>query len=314
MRRALLAAALAAGAVTAAPGAASATETEIAMPGKYFLPARAQVVSGDRVVFRNADLVTHDVRVTVGPFDSGPIGRAGRWTQAFEMAGSYPFFCTLHPFMSGTVDVVNATIAATPDGVIAGEPLTLAGRAPAGTAEVGLVRVDADGTTHALPGAAPAADGTYALATPAVEGARYRVTTPRGDSPEVAPQVSARVEAHLTVRHRGGALRLQAHTAPAAHGLLATLELYDRWHYRWRARRTVRLDAHGTATFTLPAGVRTRARVALRRARGAVALVHSGVVRTRDGRPALDPDLIVPEHGTGHGAAPDAGAGGHAGH
>jgi plastocyanin len=313
VKRALLTATLAAGALVTAAGAASAAETEIVMPGKYFQPARLQIVAGDRVVFRNADIATHDVRVPAGPFDSGPLGRLGRWGQAFEVAGSYPFLCTLHPFMSGTLDVVNATIAASPEGVIAGEPLTLAGRAPAGAAEVGLLRVDADGTTHALPGAAAAADGAYALTTPAVEGARYRVTTPRGDSPEVAPRVSARVDAHLTVRHRGGTLRLQAHTAPAAHGLLATLELYDRWHYRWRARRTVRLDAHGTATFTLPAGVRTRARVALRRARGAVALVHSDVVRTRDGRPALDPDLIVPEHGAGHGA-PDAGSGGHAGH
>lgn len=314
MRRAALATALAAGALATATGAAAAAETEIVMPGKYFRPARLQIVAGDRVVFRNADIATHDVRVPAGPFDSGPLGRIGRWGQAFEVAGSYPYLCTLHPFMSGTLDVVNATIAASPAGVIAGEPLTLAGRAPAGTAEVGLVRVDADGTVHALPGAAPAADGAYALATPAVEGARYRVTTPRGDSLEVAPQVSARVETHLTLRHRGGTLRLQAHTAPAAHGLLATLELYDRWHYRWRARRTMRLDAHGMATFTLSSRVRTRARVALRRARGAVALVHSGVVRTRDGRPALDPDLIVPEHGGVHGAAPDADRGGHAGH
>ena len=140
------------------------------MPGKFFDPARFQLVAGDHALFVNADLVTHDVRVPAGPFDSGPMGRGARWDQAFETAGSYPFLCTLHPFMSGTAEVVNATIAASPEGVVAGEQLTISGRAPAGTAAVGLVRTDADGTATTLPGAAPAADGTYAIATPARRG------------------------------------------------------------------------------------------------------------------------------------------------
>jgi plastocyanin len=310
MRRALLAA----GTFLALAPPAGAAQTVVSIPGKFFEPARLQVVAGDTVVFRNGDLVPHDVRVPAGPFESGPISRLGAWSQSFDAPGSFPYLCTLHPFMSGALEVVPATIAASPEGVLAGEPLTLTGRAPAGTAEVGLVRVDADGAAHVLPGAAAGPDGAYALTTPAVEGARYRVTTPGGDSPELAPRVSARVAAHVTVRHRGRKLVVQARTAPAAPGLLATLELYDRWHYRWRAGRTVRLDAHGTASFTLPGRTRTRARVALRRARGSVALVHSGVVTTRDGKPAGDPDLIAPEHGAAHGPAQDPGSGGHAGH
>jgi plastocyanin len=314
-RAALLSAAAAAGALALA-GPAAAAVTEVSMPGKFFDPARFQLVAGDRVQFVNADLVTHDVRVPAGPFDSGPMRRSGRWEQAFETAGSYPFLCTLHPFMSGTAEVVNATIAAAPEGAVAGEKLTISGRARAGTAQIGLVRTAADGTVTVLPGTAPAADGTYAIATPAVAGARYRVTTPRGDSPEIAPQVSPRFDAHLGVRRRGGRLLLEAHTMPAAPGLVATLELYDRWHYRWRGRKAVRLDAQGKASFTLPASTRTFARVALRRKKGATTLAYSGIVRTRNGRPAGDPDLIRPAHG-GHGSGgerPAGGDGGHGGH
>jgi len=312
-RAALVSAAAAAGALALAGPAAAAT-TEVSMPGKFFDPARFQLVAGDRVLFINGDLVTHDVRVPAGPFDSGPMHRGLRWEQAFETAGSYPFLCTLHPFMSGTAEVVNATIAASPAGVVAGEKLMISGRARAGTAQVGLVRTAADGTETVLPGVAPAADGTYAIATPAVEGARYRVTTPRGDSPEIAPQVSARFDAHLGVRHRGGRLLLEAHTTPAAPGLVATLQLYDRWHYRWRGKQVVKLDAEGMASFTLPGSTRTFARVALRRKKGATVLAYSGIVRTRNGKPAGDPDLIKPAHGGGHGSGGEEPAGGHGGH
>ena len=58
----------------------------------------------------------------------------------FDQPGGYPFGCTLHAFMSGNLDVVAATLSAAPDGVLAGEPLTLSGRAPAGTALVGVER------------------------------------------------------------------------------------------------------------------------------------------------------------------------------
>ena len=314
MTRAALLSAVAATGALALAGPAAASTTQVSMPGKFFDPGRFQLVAGDQVQFVNADLVTHDVRVPLGPFDSGPMRRGARWDQTFESAGSYPFLCTLHPFMSGTAEVVNATIAASPDGVVAGEKLTISGRAPAGTAQVGLVRKDAGGTETVLPGAAPAADGTYAITTPAVEGARYRVRTPRGDSPEIAPQVSARVEAHIGVRHRGGRLVVEAHTMPAAPGLVATLQLYDRWHYRWRGRKSAKLDGEGMAAFTLPGSTRTFARVTLRRAKGGPVLAHSGVVRTRNGKPARDPDTIRPEHGGGHGPGGGEPAGGHGGH
>jgi plastocyanin len=313
-RAALLSAAAASGALALAGPAAAAT-TQVSMPGKFFDPARFQLVAGDHVLFVNSDLVTHDVRVPLGPFDSGPMSRGARWDQAFETAGSYPYLCTLHPFMSGTAEVVNATIAAAPERLVAGEKLTISGRAPAGTAQVGLVRANADGTSTTLPGAAPAADGTYAITTTAAEGARYRVTTPRGDSPEIAPQVSARVEAHVSVRHRGRKLVVEAHTMPAAPGLFASLQLYDRWHYRWRGRRTAKLDADGMAAFTLPGSTRTYARVVLRRSKGGTALATSGVVRSRNGKPARDPDTIRPAHGGGHGSGGGEGAGGgHGGH
>jgi len=289
-----------------APAAANAETATIAMPGKFFDPVRSTVVAGDVVVFRNNDLVTHDVRVGGGLFDSGPILRFTSWSQQFDVPGSLPFVCTLHAFMNGNLDVVAATLAAAPDGVLAGEPLELSGRAAAGTARIGVEQSLAGGEWSAVgAGAAPAADGSFATTVPAVEGASYRVTTPVGASPPVTPRVTARVDIHLAVERTRRHATVRVHTMPATTGFTATLELYSRWRFRWRATRRVKLDADGGASFRLPASRRSFARVALSRAPRGPVLVRSGTVKLRTGRAAVDPDLITPSPG---------GPGGHGGH
>ena len=295
-----------AAAALAAPAAAGADDLEVRMPGKYFEPARVTSVAGDRITFRNSDLATHNVRIAGGVFDSGPILRFTSWTQAVDQPGEYPFVCTLHAFMSGNLSVVAATLAAAPDGVLAGEALTLSGRAPAGTAQVGVERSTPEGAWVAAGAATPAPDGTFAASTPAVEGASYRVTTPAGASPQVTPRVTARVELHVALRRGKRHATLQVHAMPAPPGMVATLELYARWRYRWRAHRTVELDPHGGASFRLPASLRTYARVSLRRHPRGPALVLSHVLRTSDGRTAPDPDMITPP-ASGHGGGVHSG-------
>ena len=129
------------------------------------------------------------------------------------------------------------------------------------------------------------------------------MTTPAGASQAVTPRVTARIEVHLGVRHKRRRTTVDVHAMPAPRGFVATLELYSRWHYRWRSHRTVKLDRHGAAAFRLPASRRTYARVALKRERSGPALVRSGVVKLWNGRPARDPDGITPPtpHGGGHG-------------
>jgi hypothetical protein len=96
---------------------------------------------------------------------------------------------------------------------------------------------------------------------------------------------------------------LSAHAMPAPAGMVATLQVYDRWHYRWRGRRTTALGHHGEVSFRVPRGPRTYARVVLRRPKGK-ALVASRVLRTSDGREVPDPDTLtmpMPHGGGGHG-------------
>ncbi len=300
IRRALLAAALA----LAAPGVASAATETISMPGKFFDPPRSTVVAGDLVVFRNSDLVSHDVRFAAGLFDSGVMARFTSWSQQFDQPGGYPFACTLHPFMSGSLDVVAATLAAAPDGVLAGEPLLLSGRARAGTGQLVVERSVGGGEWLATgASAAPAPDGTFSARVAAAEGASYRVATPAGPSQVVTPRVTASVDVHVAVRRARRRTTVDVHAMPAPHGFVATLELYSRWHYRWRPHRSAKLDSHGAAAFRLAPARRAYARVSLRRRRGGPALARSDVVKLWNGRAARDPDAIAPPapHGGGHG-------------
>jgi plastocyanin len=304
MRRAVAAVAL----LLAAPAGARAETTTISMPGKFFEPPHATMVAGDTVLFRNNDLVTHNV--VIRPFGSGPLTRFTSWTQQIDQPGGYPFVCTLHAFMSGNLDVVAATLAAAPDGVLAGERLTLSGRTTAGTAHVGIEQSVSGGAWSAVgAGAEPAPDGTFTTTVPAVEGASYRVTTPAGPSPVVTPRITARVDVHVHVERKGRHAFVHVHTMPSVTGYTATLELYSRWHFRWRARRHAKLDGHGSATFRLPAKPRRLARVVLRRIRRGPAMVHSGVVKLPAGAPARDPDRLLPG---GTGSDGTAGHGGHA--
>jgi plastocyanin len=300
IRRALLTTAL----VLLAPGLARAETRTISMPGKFFDPARSTVVAGDLVVFRNSDLVAHDVRIAGGLFDSGVMPRFATWSQQLDQPGGYPFICTLHAFMSGNLDVVAATLSAAPDGVLAGEPLTLSGRARAGTGAIAVERsVGGGGWTATGASAKPEADGTFSARVPAAEGASYRVMTPAGPSQVVTPRVTAKIAVHIGVRRGKRRTTVDVHAMPAPRGFVATLELYSRWHYRWRARRSVKLDSHGAAAFRLPSSRRTYARVTLARQRSGPALVRSHVVKLWNGRRARDPDAITPPapHGGGHG-------------
>lgn len=67
-------------------------------------PANARV--GQRVVWRNADTMPHTATATAGSFDTGLLA-PGASSAPFSMAtaGSFPYLCTLHPGMVGTLIV-----------------------------------------------------------------------------------------------------------------------------------------------------------------------------------------------------------------
>jgi plastocyanin len=276
---------LAAAAALAVPATASADDFAVSMPGKFFDPQRLTIVAGDQVSWRNADFVSHDVRATNGAFDSGAIGRSGVWLHRFDTAGGYPLVCSIHPFMTGQIDVLGATLSGPKTAVVAGESVTLQGRAPAGSGSVSLEEQGAGGAWAPVSSAAAGADGAFSFTMPARETAAYRAVSSAGASQPVTVNVSARVELDVQV-HKG---RVMVETMPASKGLVATLQLYSRERFTYRRIAHVKTGRKGMAEFRLRHGLRGTVRVLLSRAVRGPALGVSHAVRLRDGRRVANP-------------------------
>lgn len=60
---------------------------------------------GATVTFVNDDDDAHTVTSTDGLFDSKGLDTHGAWKHVFSKAGTYHYFCELHPFMKGTIVV-----------------------------------------------------------------------------------------------------------------------------------------------------------------------------------------------------------------
>jgi plastocyanin len=79
-----------------------------------FSPGDFTVDVGTRVTFANRGAALHTVTARDGSFDSGLIRASGTYRRVFATPGTFPYLCTLHPAMSGTIRVRSATGAAAP--------------------------------------------------------------------------------------------------------------------------------------------------------------------------------------------------------
>jgi plastocyanin len=77
----------------------------VRIQGFAFHPATLTVSPGETVTFVNDDDDAHTVTSRDRLFDSGGLDTHERWSHRFEAAGTYPYFCALHPMMIGTIVV-----------------------------------------------------------------------------------------------------------------------------------------------------------------------------------------------------------------
>jgi plastocyanin len=91
--------------VNAQQGAPATAEVKV--DNFSFSPATLTVAAGTTVTWTNRDDIPHTVVSTDDPkaFKSKVLDTDEKFTFTFSKAGTYPYFCSVHPKMTGTVVV-----------------------------------------------------------------------------------------------------------------------------------------------------------------------------------------------------------------
>jgi plastocyanin len=105
-----------------APSSGGATVTSVSMVvgssvptnGKFFDPEKVETTVGSMVTWNNEDSLPHTVTSGVvendspipdGKFDSGIMDQGDSFPFVFDATGEYPYYCMIHPWMTGQVTV-----------------------------------------------------------------------------------------------------------------------------------------------------------------------------------------------------------------
>jgi plastocyanin len=77
--------------------------TEVKIDNFSFGPATLTVAVGTSVTWTNRDDIPHTVVSTDGAFKSKVLDTDEKFSFTFSKAGTYPYFCSIHPKMTGKV-------------------------------------------------------------------------------------------------------------------------------------------------------------------------------------------------------------------
>ena len=72
-----------------------------------FSPAQLSVAAGSTVTWENHDDMPHTIVNDATPreFKSAPLDSGDHFSQTFAKPGTYKYFCSIHPHMTGTIVV-----------------------------------------------------------------------------------------------------------------------------------------------------------------------------------------------------------------
>jgi amicyanin len=92
----------------AKPAAAKAADHTVKITGMKFATPKLTVKVGETVKWVNEDTAPHTVTTTSGPakLDSGTLQKGDSWSYTFTKAGTYEYYCAVHPDMKASITVV----------------------------------------------------------------------------------------------------------------------------------------------------------------------------------------------------------------
>jgi len=247
------------------PAAAATADTaNVGIQSAAFGPQAVSILAGDSVSWQNRSFESHTVTSRTGLFGSPRLGLSGNFSHAFPSAGAFAYYCQVHPFMTGEVDVYDVLLSGPQQPVTRGDVVPLSGRASAG---VSTVDIQADTGSGFADVATAAVDGTgsFQASLPATVNARYRALAGSSTSPEVQVVVvdrsmrvrASRLHKRHGQRHRFDLVRVRV--TPPDPGAFVVLQLDLRERFGWWPSQRHKLGSGSTTTFRVRAGQRARA-------------------------------------------------------
>jgi plastocyanin len=85
--------------------ASTGSPTEVKIDNFAFTPGVITVKAGTQVTWINHDDIPHTVDSTEGKFKSAAMDTEDKFQFRFTEPGEYPFFCRMHPKMTGKIIV-----------------------------------------------------------------------------------------------------------------------------------------------------------------------------------------------------------------
>ncbi len=85
--------------------ASAQTPVDVVIKSFAFGPQGLTVKVGTKVTWVNQDVEPHTVVSSDNKFTSEALDTGDRFSVTFDTAGTYGYFCTLHPHMTGVVTV-----------------------------------------------------------------------------------------------------------------------------------------------------------------------------------------------------------------
>jgi plastocyanin len=91
--------------VAAGDGPRAAPRNAITIKNFQFSPDPVVVDAGTALVVTNADGTAHTVTARDGAFDTGDLDGGATKTISVAKPGTYKYFCDIHNYMTGTIEV-----------------------------------------------------------------------------------------------------------------------------------------------------------------------------------------------------------------
>lgn len=86
-------------------GAGASSPQEVGIEFSDYRPSPLDVLPGETVLWTNVSVRTHTVTSDTGLFDSDQVQSGDRFSFQFNEVGTYRYHCTIHPSITGEIDV-----------------------------------------------------------------------------------------------------------------------------------------------------------------------------------------------------------------